>query len=289
LSLIGTALHVQHIEACPDIGPICATTPQTPYQHDQHLYTTDLSADFELGLAPNLALHILAGIRQVTDRIQYLDLEGAAFTPPIPDTHHRNETIIGPTDPWIMMHFGTDLDSNTWIVSAQGGITLPFGSTVANPFRLGDLGIPHEHVQLGTGTVDLVTGLSIERRFEALRISAWTLDRFTVFTNRFGYKAGHRLLGALQASSPLGTGDFDFTLGIDLFREMAETWSGVVESEGNLGRTDLFADAGIAWRFADGYRAMLDVKVPFWTHATGEQVHYPAILTLGIALPLLVD
>jgi hypothetical protein len=282
LMLSGTILHVEHVEACPDLGPICAQNDVAPYQHDQHLYTNDLVGDFELGLVPMLALHVIAGVRQVTDRIRYLDLAGAPYAPPVPDYHHRNETLVGVTDPWILLHVGPEL-GGSWALSLQGGVTLPFGSTVENPFALGRLGLPHEHIQLGTGTIDLAAGASIERQFDAFRLSLFTLDRFTVFTNHFGYRAGHRILAGLDVKSGLGLDDFVFGLGLDLFRETAERWSGIVESEGNIGRTDLFVDANVAWAFSKAWSARLGVKVPIWSRANGEQVSYPAILTVGIA------
>ena len=35
-------------------------------------------------------------------------------------------------------------------------MTLPLGRTVEDPFALGDMGLPHEHSQFGTGTFGFV-------------------------------------------------------------------------------------------------------------------------------------
>src|SRR6185503_16350938 len=104
LDLSGTILHERHVEACPDIGPVCARDPAPgAYQHDQHLYSLELGVDAELGLLPHLALNVTFGIRSVVERIQFLDLQGASYVPTDPDSHHKNETLVGPTDPWVML------------------------------------------------------------------------------------------------------------------------------------------------------------------------------------------
>lgn len=281
LALSGTAIHAQHVEACPDIGPICATVPQTPYQHDQHLYPLDELLTVELGLLPHLALEVDAGMRQVTDRIRFLTLDGAPYTPPVPDDHHRNETLFGPSDPTLLAHAGATWGSVS--ASARAGISVPLGSTVPNPFLLGRMGLPHEHIQLGAGTWNPVVGASIEKRFDAFSAALWTLDRFTVGTDGFGYQSGDKLLAGASASSALGLSRWSFTVGLDLYRETPERWSGVIEAEGNLGRTDLMLDASVAWAFTKDWGLDLGVKVPVHSVSQGEQASYPAILTLGIA------
>ncbi|MBS2030676.1 MAG: hypothetical protein JST54_22420 [Deltaproteobacteria bacterium] len=281
LTLAGTMMHVQHVEACPDLGPICDTQPQAPYQHDQHLVSTDLALDGELGLAPHLAFELVATLRQVTDRIRYLDLAGNPYTPPVPDFHHRNETLVGPADPWLMLHAGTALER--WTLSAKAGVTLPIGSTVPNPFELGRVGLPHEHIQFGTGTFDPVAGLSLSRAFDGFGIGVWTLDRFTFATNPYSYRSGHKLLAGANATSMLGLASWSFQGGLDIYRETPERWSGVIEDEGNVGRTDLILDLNATWSFSRRFALVMGAKVPVVSHVQGEQAGYPAILDVGLS------
>ena len=71
-------------------------------------------------------------------------------------------------------------------------------------------------------------------------------------------------------------------MGVDYGHETAETWSGRIEEEGNLGRSDLLLSAGVARIF--GTRALiLTAKVPLRTRSNGVQVEYPAIVSLGWA------
>jgi hypothetical protein len=69
--------------------------------------------------------------------------------------------------------------------------------------------------------------------------------------------------------------------GLDLAHESAERWSGVIEEEGNLGRTDLLASAALVRQVGAAGALSLQVKVPLFTHAHGSQVHYPAIVGLS--------
>jgi hypothetical protein len=281
LALSGTWIHVQHVEACPDIGPICATQPQMPYRHDQQLYSNDLTLDAELGVLPHLAVQVVAALRQTTDRIHFLDLMGAPYTPPVPDFHHRNETLVGPTDPWLLLHTAGTLGSYTF--AGRLGGTFPIGSTVTNPFVLGRQGLPHEHIQFGTGTFDPLMGAAVERRLKGVTLSLWTLDRLVLGTNSYGYQAGHRLLFGASAQSTLGLTGFSFLGGLDVYHETAETWNGVVEQEGNLGRTDILLDLSASWRVGKSTALTLGVKVPLHSFVVGEQASYPAIVTLGIS------
>jgi hypothetical protein len=274
-------MHVQHVEACPDIGPICDTQPQQPYQHDQHLYSDDMVLDAELGVAKHLAVQLIFGLRQTTDRIRFLDLNGQPYTPPVPDYHHRNETLVGPTDPWLMLHFGGE--SGRWTFSGRLGVTAPLGSTVPNPFVLGREGLPHEHIQFGDGTWDPLLGASVERAFDSFSLSLWTLNRLTFGTNLYGYQSGHRLLAGLTAASNFSLRRFTFSGGLDVYRETPEHWGGVIEDEGNLGRTDLILDLSVSWSFAESWLLTLGLKVPVYSYVQGEQATYPGILTLGVS------
>jgi len=275
-------MHVSHIQLCPEIGPICGYDPPVPYQHDQTLVSNDLVLDAELGLLPHLAIEGIFTLRQTTDRIQFLDLQNQPYVPPVPDFHHRNETIVGPTDPWLMLHFGTNFSD--YAVSGRAGVSLPIGYTVPNPFELGREGLPHEHIQYGTGTWDPILGASIDRQFTGYGLSLWTLNRFVFGTNSYGYQSGHKLLVGLTAKTDFGLKQFNFSGGLDVYREMGEHWSGKTELEGNLGRTDFIADLTAAWVFSKPWTVTLGLKIPLYSFVQGEQAYYPGILTLALSM-----
>jgi hypothetical protein len=280
VSLSATTTYVQHVEACPDIGPVCATTPQQPYQHALHLYVTDLIADAEVGLIPQLSFEALLDFRMVVERISYLDLTGNPYVPPYPDTHHRNETLVGLADPWLMLHGGLDWLGISW--TARAGITLPLGSTVPNPFILGDEGLPHEHIQFGDGTVDPVVGLTAFKTFGAFSLDAWTLDRLPFYANGYGYQAGAQFLVGAGTQTSFGLTNWLFGLSLEGYHAASETWSGLRYPEGNVERTDLLVDLTVGYSVTRSTQITFDVRVPLYTYAAGSVISYPAILTLGV-------
>jgi hypothetical protein len=279
-SLSATETYVQHVEACPDIGPVCSTGSVQPYQHALHLYVFDAIADAELGLVPHLSVEALLDFRMVVERIAYLDLAGNPYFPPFPDTHHRNETLVGPADPWLMLHGGLDWLGISW--TARVGITLPLGSTVPNPFILGDEGLPHEHIQFGDGTVDPLVGLTALRSFGTFSLDAWTLERLPFYANGYGYQAGAQFSFGAGGQSSFGTTKWLFGASLEGFHAASETWSGLKYPEGNVERTDFLVDLTVGYLVSRWTQVTLDVRVPVYTHAVGSVITYPAILTLSV-------
>jgi hypothetical protein len=74
-------------------------------------------------------------------------------------------------------------------------------------------------------------------------------------------------------------------LGGLVYNEQAERWSGVTETEGNLGRTDIMLDTAISWRFVGRWSVTLVARVPLWSQAVGAQLNTPAIVELAISRP----
>lgn len=218
-------------------------------------------------------------------RIAFRTLAGEPFTPDPPDFHHSDRTLTGPADPWLLLGVGTS--RGAWTLGGRAGASLPLGAFVENPFELGDDGLPHEHVQLGSGTVQPIVSLGVVRAFPRWAATATALARLGVATNRHGYRAGDQWLGQAFASSGLGTAHATFGLGPTLFRETAETWEGRVEDEGNLGRTDLYAEGRAAWNPpALGFTLGGELRVPMWGESTGSQLDIPVSVRLFIAKSL---
>ena len=76
------------------------------------------------------------------------------------DNHHRDETYIGPRDSDIFLGYRTRglLIKNDFL-KARIGTTIPFGKTEEDPWKLGDAGLEHLHIQFGTGTFNPIADL----------------------------------------------------------------------------------------------------------------------------------
>jgi hypothetical protein len=142
------------------------------------------------GLVAGVGLELHAPLRLVRDRIRYQDFERQPYTPPLPDFHHRNETLVRVGDPWLALILGSSSGALSW--GARTGVSMPLGRTEENPFELGHHGLPHQHIQFGTGTWDPVfTGFAASR-FGALTLQAQANVRLALAQNRHGYRAGDR-------------------------------------------------------------------------------------------------
>jgi thiol-disulfide isomerase/thioredoxin len=199
-----------------------------------------------------------------------------------PYIHHHNETLVGPGDPWLAARVAVAASGFTF--SARLGTTIPIGSTVPNPFLLGDMGLPHEHTQFGTGTFEPIAGVEAYRTFGSVTVDAYWLTIQSLYENGYGYKAGNRYAFGASAASGLGTSHWRFRAMLDRTSETAESWSGIVyTTEGNIGRVDVIAGAEASYSFAEDWRAALAVKVPVYTHVTGGQVDTPLYVALTLS------
>ena len=225
-----------------------------------------------------MGLEFQVPLRSVRDRVHYLDLARQPYTPPNPGLHHRNETLTRLADPQLMLHFGKL--SKSWTVTGRAGLSIPLGQTEPNPFELGRLGLWHQHIQFGTGTWDPVLGIAVARSFGAFDTQLSGFARLAFYENRHGYRAGNRYSGMFSAAHKLGSA-WSANSGLVLVNESAERWSGRIETEGNLGRTDLLLSLGVGRAFRSFGSMSLNVQVPLASHSTGEQVKIPVILSLG--------
>jgi hypothetical protein len=251
----------------------------TPYWHVQDFVVSELTAVVARGLRPGLGLETVVPLRHVTTRIRFEDTARHPFLPEHPDIHHRNQTLVGPSDPWLLVHGSHRVAG--FNAALRVGVTVPLGRTEENPFRLGDLGQPHQHIQFGTGTWNPVLGLALERAAGQVRISASGLARFGLAENGHGYRTGHRFFGQVGVDRSLGK-TWRVRAGLEVAREEPERWNGVRESEeGNLGRTDVLVGLGAGRTFARIGDLHAALKVPVATRVGGSQIDYPFILTLG--------
>src|SRR5205823_7992859 len=109
------------------------------------------------------------------------------------------------------------------------------------------------------------------RRFGPTTLALHVLGRFAFSENGHGYRAGDRYDASLTADRRLAR-RWRVQAGLHLAREQAERWGGIVEEEGNLGRTDVLASAALAREIGAAGALTLDLKVPLYTHAVRAQL-----------------
>jgi hypothetical protein len=251
-----------------------------PLLHVQNLTISEAAFVTEAGLGRGLGVSVVVPLRWVQTRIRFEDLQHQPIDVPEGTIHHRNETLSGPGDPWLLLHGARGLGG--WTLAARGGISVPLGRTEPNPFELGRRGVAHQHVQFGTGTWDPIVGVAAGRRFGQVGFRLSGLARLIVSTNDHGYQAGNRYYANAAVDRRLW-GAWRGIAGMDVAREEAETWDGRVEMEGNLGRTDVLASVGVTRPLGNAGSFHVTAKIPLLTRATGAQVRYPVILAVGFS------
>lgn len=251
---------------------------EPPNLHDQAVRVGELRVAVEYALTDRIGLQLQAPIKLMNTAITYRRLDGTAFVPDWVGIHHRDETLVGVTDPWLTGRIAGELAE--FALVGRLGLSLPLGSTVPNPFVAGHEGLEHQHFQFGTGTVNPIVAGEIARRFGEWTASGHLLAMLVPYENGYGFQAGHRLAGGVSVGGEL-VGKLGGMLGIDVVHEAAERWDGVVQQDGNLGRTDVLAAATLSYPVGEQVFT-LSVRTPVYQRVVGGQVSYPAIVSLGV-------
>jgi hypothetical protein len=260
--LSATALNVVHQDGCVDLADCDEVPVQPRYLHDQNVYPGELRAIAEYGISHLFGVELQLPVRVTGTTIQFKTLDGQPYVPLDPDVHHRNETLAGIGDPWLLGRFGDDFSG--FVLTARAGTTLPVGRTEEDPFRLGDLGLRHQHIQFGTGTFNPLYALDLSRTFGRLQASAYTQGEVVLYQSSKGFRAPNRFFAGFQLGTLLPW-QLTASLGPDVLHESPERWQGVVRQDGNLGRTEVLAGLNLTRPFGET-TVVLVVRVPVYRH-----------------------
>jgi len=262
LTATGTSVHVIHEAGCRD-PETCTELPVQPtYLHDQRLYPVELRLAAEYGFDRTFGVEVQLPFRAVRTTIEYTTPDGRRYEPLDPGIHHRDETVAGIADAWLLLRIGATLGD--WWLAARPGVSLPLGRTEENPFELGDRGLRHQHIQLGSGTFDPVLVLEASRPFGELSLQLFAQGQLPLYENEHGYLAPWRVYGGTSLGTELFRG-FTGSLGVEAFHEAAERWDGELRQDGNLGRTELLAAATLTQSFGET-ELTAGVRVPVYRH-----------------------
>lgn len=271
----------QHDSECPEIGPICLLRNEPPQQHHTTLWITEARLLAEYGLLPNLAIQAVFPFRVIGTTTRYTDLAGTPIQLDYENIHHHNEILAGVGDAQLYFHRGwSALDLQ---FSARLGLNLPTGKVHQNPYVLGALGLPHEHLQFGTGTFDPLVGADLSKDFGRWSLAGFGQGQFPLYEGSEGYKAGARVVAGAVVTSHLGLPNTSFRLGLTAVHEAAERWNGQVPTDdGNQGRTDLFLGPGVTIPFANDWSVSFDVRGRVYGRAVNAQLNLPVLLEVSI-------
>lgn len=248
-------------------------------RHHTTILATDVRLFGEYGLLPNLAIQAVLPVRIIGTRTRYTDLSDRPITLAAPSIHHRNETLAGLGDAQVLLHRGFKLAGVS--LGARAGVSIPLGEVHEDPYRLADLGLPHEHIQFGTGTWDPVVSLDASGAAGAFTVSAFGALQAPLYEGPRGYRAGARSTAGAALSRTFGAVSLRLTG--QVLHERPERWHGRVPAEdGNQGRTDLYFAPGVTWNFSGEWMLSADVRVRAFSHTVNAQLDMPVVLEIGL-------
>ena len=173
------------------------------------------------------------------------------------DLHHRSATLRGVSDFMLLSrHRSSRLDRGALSLSA--GLTLPTGHTVENPYRQGDRGIQHLHIQFGTGTFDPLFEAAYRTPLRGpFHAGAYLTSRLPLYQNSRGFQApsdgtlgihlSHRTTDRLQFRVE-GAG---YTQGYGYWNDVRDENTGLIATSVALGgafrRGDLVVSADVRY------------------------------------------
>lgn len=277
VSLLGTRMRVVHESHCPEIGPICSERDEPAHLHDLRLNILQVLISGEYAFTERWGVGLRLPLKRVNTEFEYRTLDGAPFEPGYPSIHHRDETLAGVVDPWLMGRLSFEVGGTS--VIARAGLSLPLGHVEPDPFAAGERGEVHQHLQFGSGTLRPVAVLEAQRGFGPVTLAAYGQAQLALYENRYGYLPGHNF-GAGLGTTWHALERLGLTASADVLIERPERWHGAVKEDGNLGRTDVLLGASAAYSF-DRFDLALSFRTPVWQHVIRGQLTYPALLELS--------
>lgn len=281
--LTATALNVVHEAGCADPANCKDVPVQPPFLHDQNIQPAEVRAVAEMGISRSLGVEVQVPFRVTRTTVRYTGLAGGPYQPLDPEAHHRNETLAGIGDPWLLGRWGASVAG--LVVTTRAGTTVPLGYTEPDPFALGALGQRHQHIQFGNGTFDPVLMLDLSRTIGRVDLSAYAQTQLTLYENSKGFRAGSRLFTGIQAGRTVGA-KITAAVGLDLLSEQPERWAGEIQQDGNLGRTEVLGGASLSRPFGRTIASLI-ARFPLYRHiVTGDepQGRLSSALMLSLAI-----
>ncbi len=248
--------------------------------HDQDLSIGEARVAVDVGLTRRFGASVVVPVRFVKSSIRYLaKSDGSDVELATPGIHHRNETLTGIADPMVLGSFTSTVGALR--VVARAGFTVPIGRTEDDPFTTQAMTTPHQHVQMGTGTLNPVLAADVAYSSGKWRVGGFAFTQQVLYESSRGYHAGDRYAAGVTLRRALSP-RWSLRGGVEVQGETAERWSGITHTDdGNRGRFDAMAAGGASWLASSSVAIDVALKIPFVTHAVGGQLAMPAILEVG--------
>jgi len=277
LSLGGTQTHASHAVDEEQYEPNHDPNQPGPHAHVQAA-THDLDfilANFSLGLdyafSTKGALSLQVPLRRVDVVARFLDEAGGEMTG-FESIHHRTETLQGLGDPELgYTHLLLQPTARLPLtLLLTGGLSLPLGGVVENPFELGREGKDHQHIFFGTGTVDPLLGVALAFNRVTWGAAGYARLRHALYSNHHDYNAGTEMTAGLSAGSGFGLEGLNLRASTEVFWQRPARWGDEVAK--NSGRIDLIPGLSLSYAWKERLTVMAMLRRPITLAVEGGQL-----------------
>lgn len=274
----------------PGYHPLHAADGVPTHQHWTGIANARTNLAFTVGLPADSAAFLSLPLDAFANSARYTMADGVTpYTPPKPEIHHRNETLLGPGDAILMGKKAFPIaDWHLSVVPALG-LSVPFGRTEENPIALGEAGEWHQHIQFGSGTFDPMGGLELTYQLPGAPwgIDSWVMARQALYPNAQGYWFGGRLGGGIYPRWRFSD-QLTFSVGAEAAHEGADRWrdaaSGLFETPENSGRSAAMAVVGFSWRPAGwGVSINPQLRKIVWQRTQGGEMDQPIAASISLS------
>ncbi len=293
MTLAATGYTASHDVPPEEFEPGIAPEKQA-HRHSTRSLFGDATLDASLGLSQRWAAELSLPFRVAHQRTEFTGAQGQSL-PDFTSIHHQNGWLAGIGDVSVLARWraiAADREQPLR-VDLRLGASLPTGGIEPDPEQLGREGQSHQHLFLGSGTVDPLLGVDGSYDFGTWRLMGYGLARASLYDAKYGYRQGARGGGGLGADFAAGLKTWRFLVQPEIYHEEVSHWGADLAE--NSGRTDLLLALGAIWlpepakdQQDTRWFVQFRVKVPAytWTHQGDLTVPWFGLVSVGHALPI---
>jgi hypothetical protein len=279
----GTTTSISHDARCPGISPtVCADPDIEIADHEHHQGVTmaraQVSLSYGMGKGWQATARLPVDMKYMT--INYTTPNGQAYDPPYGNIHHRNETLLGLGDgQWELQKYARLGEKVT--LGAGFGTTVPLGRTEENPYALAAQGETHQHLQMGSGTIDPVGSILAVWMSHRWGWMATANGRMPLYDNAKGYRASPAI-NVSSGPTYRVTSKTMVTSSVGVRRDWQATWDG--EPDELSGLTAIDGSAAVIYRFTPSLAMMGLGRVNFGQWSDEVLIKQGFVGTVGVTI-----
>ena len=160
------------------------------------------------------------------------------------------------------------------------GSTLPFGRTEEDPYLRASRSLPHQHIQMGSGTFDPIVSLAAVWSGHRWGFSAQSTGRLGLYENAKNYRTSSTARVTLGPTYRF-TSKFMLITQLGAQRDWQAEWSG--EPDPLSGRSLVTTGLSAIQRFTQKVAIMAQLRATVFQHSVADTIRQPIVASIGMS------